>query len=711
MGRIPTYDATVGGRAAPVATLPMNSYAPLNNATAQFGETLGKVFSEHAEKFAEASRTNTVLDEENKMMEHFFSLSEEAKKQEPDQQVKWYQDQSKAYRDEMKTRVGDPKAIKQLENTWQSFTMRGMYQVNDHYRKTIAADGISKAMDGDDAFLKQVYSMYDNPVLLEAGVKDRADAYDKLVAAGHITAAQGQHYKEQITHQVVEGRAAFVVEKNPYQALKMLQDEKEFVDLMPGKRAAYINMAQGEIKRAEALKKQEERERRMEARSYGLELSSFAHRLTEDAIKSNATPSEFGATYRELSKYKGVSPTVDHMIDRMERVGNEVAIVTDVKTMRPEALKAEINAYTAKWESLPVEDREKARTMQKVADNQEKFLKKGQHLEYMDDYHLNGGVTPLAPNSGPDSISRRLAQVNYARDTFGGNPNYLTDAEADTFAKAWKEGDESSRQRIGSVLFRLAGGGDKAAANPSKIDTITKQMHLKEGSIADEVQFMLQGDMKMARLIGEGRKRLENNPDRYGQVGTTLNREINRQIDDLKLGVLDPNDTLRKQWVQGIRNTFVGMAGETTDTVDPTSVEKAVTAYFGPVVETNGNKSLAWADGEDSSGHTQLWRSFTPDVMKAAHGGELPKVRVGSDLRELNFSEVTRKGMAMPWQDGKYVLVMPNKPMPWNDTEYTVAVDAKGKPYTLDLQSVLPDLKRRRDQLYAPYGDPLYTGP
>lgn len=712
MGRIPTYDANIGGRAAQAPTISPNSYAPLNTATSQFGETAAKVFGDMGEKFAEAQRTNTVLDEENKMMDQFFKLSEEAKKQEPDKQVQWFDDQAKAYRDEMKNRVGDLKAVKALENTWQSFYMRGGYQVRNDYRQKIAADGVAKAIEGDDTFLKQVYSMYDQPTLLELGIKDRYDAYDKLVQAGHIGADDAAKYKKLLTHQVVNGRADFLVEKDPYSALKMLQDEKQLTDLAPHDRATYINKAQSEIKRAEALKRQEERERRMEVRAYlAGELLPMAQQAMKDAIESNSKSPEFTSIYRELSKYNGFSPSVTRTMDKMNRIGEVVSVVMDVKAMPTEQLGKQLNDWNAKWDQLSPDEREKARAVREVFDNQNKFFKQGQHLEYMNKYHLNGGVTPLAPNSGPEAINRRLAQIEYAKDTFGGTVNSLTDAEADAFGKAWKEGDEGTRQRIGNVLFRLAGGTDKGAPNPQKVNTITKQMHLKESSIADEIGFMIQGDTKLASLIGEGRKRLENNPDRYGQIGQTLNREMNRKIDELNLGAIDPNDTLRSQWLQGIKNLYVGMVSETTDTYDSNALEKAVKAYFPPVVEHNGYKTFEWAPGESSAGHTQIWRSFTPDLMKAASpSGELPKIKEGSQVREINFNEVVRKGVLIP-EDGKYILFMPNKPMPWNDAKFVKAVDSKGKPYTVNMDRVLPDLTRIRDERYRPYGELSNTGP
>ena len=706
MGRIPVFEASIGGRASQAPTISLSTLAPLEHASKELGDTFNKVTSEVGDKWMEAQRTNTIIDEKNKMMDKFFGLQDEAKKQDPDKQVQWFHDQANAYREDIRSRVTDQKTYKAIEESWLSHTETGLYRVRDDFRKKVAADGIAKAMDGDDAFMKQVYSMYDNPTLLEMGLKDRKDTYDALVKSGHLNAAQAQQYKEQLTHQVVEGRAGFYVEKSPYKALDMLNNPQEFVDLSPAKRSAYINRAQSEIKQDEARKRMEEREKRMEVRAYlGGELMPMAGRVMDDTVKSNATSPEFKSTYQELSRYRGFSPTVDRILGKMENVGEQVSTVMDVKTLPSTDLRTRINDYNARWENLDTADREKARTMMGVLDNQEKRFKKGQHLEYMDEYHLNGGITPIAMNTDIHAIARRQAQVEYAKETFGGNPNVLLDSEADTFAKAWKEGDESARQRIGSILFRLAGGTDKGAANPSKVETIAKQMHIKEGSIVDEVQFMLQGDNKAASILGEGRKRLENNPERYGPTDGTLRREINKKIDDLHLGAIDPNDTMRKQWTQGIRNMYAGSVGETLDSIDSSKLDEAVSRYFGPIVEVNGHKSLAWADGEDSSGHTQIWRSFTPDLMKQANGMELPKVREGTTLRDIPFSEVVRKGMLMQ-EDGKYVLMMPNKAMPWNQTEFVKAVNSKGKPYTVDIEAVLPDLKRRREQLYAPYGDP-----
>jgi hypothetical protein len=651
----------------------------LSNSAKQFGNVI-------SEQFAAAERVNTVADEETKMMDFFFKLEDETKNLPYEQQMEHFKVKSNEYRLGLRERVSDIKALSHLENSIMGSARSHMFKVREDYRKKVAGEGIAKVEDGDNVLTTNMYKWADTPQLIYQELDKRFSAWDQLVNAGHVAPEVAQRKKEALGNQVDYSLGLTVVENNPRAALEQLKDGNQFPHLQTNARATLINAAQAEIKRQDALRKQEEREARtLRMAQYGL-VRQDAMFAIKELEEKGGVPKDYQQIMGVVSRYSDLDG--GRLMKRLEDAHSSVSQLIDFKGQDYKTQEAEITNGLAKYQAgeLDARDKDVFERKIKMFNDLSTARSSGDVLSYMRTYNI-AKVAPL-DLTNEDSIAARAQAVESARTMYGVEPNILLPDEAKAFTRVFKSGGANEQRAYTQVLQKLTGN------SPDKMQRVLKQLHEKDSSIADEVNFLLTGDKDAADTMAKGRKRFETNPAFLGDTDKTLDAKINGVVDELGLNIIDPNHTMRRQIVQGLRNMYFGMASETIKGVDDDLITKAADKYFGGrIVEVNGKKTVPFAKGEDSMGHQALWNWMQPTDLKTAGNGEMPMVRLGTQARELTVDEVKKKGTLIPYDNGTYILGFRNKPSVWNKEEVVIATDRNGQPYTLDMGKVVPTIK------------------
>lgn len=691
MARIPGFENTVGISAQGSSSL-MDTGVVNQNQAAQnaFTSSLDGVFENVKEHFKTAQNINTINDEDNKMMKYFFDLREESKKQPVEQQTAHFDQKSKEYLDGLKTRISDPRVMKEAQNYWRSHTQTGLYDIQDNQRRLTISDGVSKIAEGDRLFSSQIDSWAKNPAVIEQELSKRFGAYDKAVEAGFITPAQAQKSKEELGNQTDYTRALIHMRDNPYDAQKAIGDHEIYAHLNSHTREVLLERTDAKIKADEAEKRREQREAKMMAMA---EFGLVKHDISNAAKvydARGAKPAEWDALMAQASRYKNLDG--GRTYQTMMSVEKDAATTIDFKGLSYQEMNTSITSDVDKINSGKgtADDIRQYEKKLSIYQDMATAVKTGDHLRYMEKYHI-APVEQLNPND-KESIDRRIALVDRARQQMGGNPNYFSEKEVGAFARAFTEGNTKDQEALGSMFNRLSSG------DPSKLGRMLKQLSIKDTSIADEASFRAEGDNYTAEMMNSGRKKRENGLARNAEK---VNTAMSKAIDDMNLSTFDQSGALRKQMMTGLTDVYYGMSKETgdaTDSVNSSLVDKAVERYFGGrLVKLNGVKIPPFAQGQSEYDHLTLWNSLNPELIKQGSlSGELPMIRIGTTVAPLAMNELIAKGKLVPFGQG-YAISLPNAANTGFDD--VVATNPDGSPFIIDMKKIAPKLLAKRQAM------------
>lgn len=693
MPRIPTYENTTQISSQGSATY--MDMAPLlqnQQAANQLGDATGELIKTVNDHFKQAANVNTLNDEDNKMMSYFFDLRDESKKQPVDQQTNYFQQKSNEYLDGLKSRVTDPKLLRATQDYWRSHTQSGMYDVQDNQRKLTISDGVAKLGEGDKIFSSQIDSWSSNPQIIEQELSKRFGAYDRAAQAGFLTPAQAQKAKEDLGNQTDYTRALIQMRDDPYQAQEDIGKHDIYANLNSQTRELLLERTDAKIKQDEAEARREAREAKMMRMSE----YSLVKQDISDAAKvydeKGAKPLQWDALMATAKHYSDLDG--GRTFNRMRQVENDAATTIDFKGLSLPEMSAQLSKDVDLVNSGKANTDQIRQYQQKASiySDMQSAARSGNQLGFMEKYHI-APVDQLNPYDA-DSIDKRITLVGRAKQQMGGNPNMFTDKEVGTFAKQFNEGTTKEQEALGAMFNRMAGG------DATKLQSIFKQLSVKDTSIADEASFRMQGDNYTAEMMNSGRKKRENGLIKNSDK---LSVQLSKAVDDMNISMFDQSGALRKQMLTGLQDIYYGMAKETNDfTSDPNSslVDKSIERYFGGrLVTLNGGKIPPFAPGQSDYDHLTLWNSLTPDILKAGSPtGELPQVRIGSTATALPLPELLKKGRLVPFGDN-YAIALPNAAEKLSGFPEMVATNSDGSTYQINMRKIVPQLLARRTAL------------
>lgn len=662
-------------------------------------DTVQKIGNKINQEFKETALTTVELDEENKATRFIATLAEEAKKQPADKQVDWYNQQIDTYRQGLRTRITDSKVLKSVEGTLINRSLYGLSAVNENYRKTVLADSLSTLQEGDDLHMQGIYGNLNKPQQIYKSLDERKMAYAALVKSGALDAAVAQKQLSALQENTEVEYARHLINADPYTALKALNDNKQF-GFLTHTRAALVDKAQAEINQLEAKKHAAAREAKFDRmQNYQLDVVQAEQSMKEFA-ETGVKPKDFDQLQTRIGSYGDISGS-RRLYERMAERNRDISEIIKFRSTPLQEQQSYIKANEDKFLTgqMSTDEQRLFRLRKEEHDRLVGFVATGKHLDWMAGTNTYK-VQPLDPNN-PESINARVKAWNFAAQELGGNPNVLLGNEAKAITKMMKEGTIDDQMKVGSALAKLAGD------NPDRMRSILKQIRQEDSSIGEEANLLMSGDAEGAMKMAEGRKRLQNNKARYGNTNDELERKINKEIDQFGLRVIDPTDVTRAQWTSGIKSMYVGLAGETIDTVDDTLISQAMDRYFGGrVVNVNGNKTVPFSPGDNDTIHTAMWNNLTEsEILKAA--GSKAYAYNGTSRREVPVSEIVSRGRLVPYEDG-YVIAMPNGlKSRMNPTGEYFLVGQDGYALKLNMKAIVPDLKAKIGNNYTFQFEPL----